>query len=107
MDRFSEILKRSESGFIENFGDDHIPSESQVGFVDLDIPGKDETPLPLTPVLVYLHVGSVWGTPSKTCCMFVHRGLQKPILRFSAAREPDRGEYVVNLHFCHGCLGLV
>ena len=71
VNRFCEISERLDGGFIENVGYDDVSSEGQVKLVDLNIPGKDETPLSLTPILVYPHMHVVWRTPSKLGRVFV------------------------------------
>lgn len=72
VDCVREIPERSEGCFVENVRYDHVSSDGQVRFVDLNVPGKYETPLSLTPILVYPNVSGVWGTPSEVRRVFVH-----------------------------------
>ena len=72
------ISKRPKSAFIEkNVGNGRASPDGQVRFVDLDVPGEDETPLSLTLILVHPRVCGAWKTPSKVRRMFVHDSLQK------------------------------
>ena len=77
MNRIREISEWSESGFVEKVRYDHVSSNGQMRFVDLNVPGEDETPFSLTPILVHPHVRGVWGAPSEVRRVFVHRCLTK------------------------------
>ena len=79
VDCFREVSKRPESAFIEDVGNNHVSSNGEVRLVDLDVPGEDETPLSLAPVLVHPHVCSVWRAPSEIRRVLVHGSLQKDI----------------------------
>lgn len=75
VDRIREISEWSESSFIENVRYGHVSPDGQMRFVNLYVASEDETPLSLTPILVHLHVCSVWGTPPEVRRVFVHRCL--------------------------------
>ena len=72
------ISKRPKSAFVKkNVGSGHASSDSQVIFVDLDVPSEDETLLSLTLIIVHPHVCGVWRAPSEVRRVFVHDSLQK------------------------------